>query len=113
MPPRHFAESDAAAGNDRKANGGDQLVGFAGRGQHVLLERAGGEHARAALRAQHDLAFEDSERQRNFRTGIGMRDRAADRAFVAGLEMADEGQGSGEERQLVGEIEATPTGGSA
>ena len=41
-----------------------------------------------------------AKRQRNFRARIGVGDRAAHRALVAGLEMADEGQGGGEQRKL-------------
>ena len=43
---------------DRKAHRGDQFVRLARGGQHVELEVLRGEHARAALGAQHHLAFE-------------------------------------------------------
>ena len=90
--------------HDRKAHRDDQLVGLARGGQHVELEIGGGEHARAALRAQHHLAFEHRERQRHFRARIGVRDRAADRALVAGLEVADERQRHRQQRQLFGKL---------
>src|SRR5205807_113412 len=81
-----------AAAPHRKANRADQLIRCARGGQHALLELARGKHARAAPRAQHDLAFQHGERERQLRGRIGMGDRAAHRAFVAGLEMSDERQ---------------------
>ena len=54
----------------------------------------------AALGLEHDLAAEHRQRQRNFRARIGMGDRAAHRAFVAGLKMPDMRQRRGKERQL-------------
>ena len=53
------------------------------------------------------------QRQRNFRARVGVGDRAADRALVAGLEMADEGQGGGEQRQLLRSGRARPAACSA
>ena len=61
---------------------------------------AAGKRAGAAARAQHDLAAERREAQRNLRARIGMGDRAAHGAAVAGLEVADEGQRAGEQREL-------------
>ena len=95
------SKADALAFDDRKPHRRDQLIGRARGGEHVLLKGLRGEHAFAAfLRAQHHRAAGDRERQRNFRAWIGMRDRAAHRASVAGLEVADEGQRRGEQRQL-------------
>jgi hypothetical protein len=99
VPARHLAER-GAAGRDRKAHRGDQLISLARSREHALLEFAGGKHTGAPARAQHDLAFEQRERQRNFRGGIGVRDGAADGALVAGLEVADEGQRGRQQRQL-------------
>ena len=101
MPPRHFAKGDTLPGYYRKTHGDDQFVRRPRRRQHVLLKFARGERPRAALGAQHHFAAQHRERQRQFRARIGVRDRTADRAFVAGLEMADEGQRRGGERQFL------------
>ena len=99
-----FAERGAAVARDRKAHRDDQLVGLAGGREHVELEFGGGKDARAALRAQHHLAFERRQRQRNLRARVGVRDRAAHRALVAGLEVADVRQRDRQQRQLGGKL---------
>ena len=96
---RHFAKSNARSIH-WKTHGSEYFVARARRGQHVLLEFACGQHALAALGHEHDVAAEHRQRQRNFRAGIGMGDRAAHRAFVAGLKMPDMRKRRGKERQL-------------
>ncbi len=100
MPARHLAERHAGARMDRETHRGDELVGLARGLQHAALEIGRRERAGAAARAQHDLAAERREAQRNLRARIGVGDRAAHGAAVAGLEVADEGQRAGEQREL-------------
>ena len=105
MAARDLLEGDALALDDRKAHGRDQFIGAARGGEHVLLKRLGGDDALAALlRAQHHRTAEHRERQRQLRTRIGMGDGAADGAPVAGLEVTDERQRRGEQRQLLFEL---------
>ena len=82
---RHFAKRDALPLRYRKTHCHDQFVGLTRRGHYVLLKGFRGQHPLTALRTQHYRAAEHRERQRQFRTRIGVRDRAAHRAPVAGL----------------------------
>ena len=82
-------------------------------GQHVLrpergLEHAGEERARrdralAAWAARDEVGVEGEQHRRQVGGGIAVRDRAADRAAVAHLRIADERRRLGERRAALGE----------
>jgi hypothetical protein len=104
MPPRHFPERDPPRCLDRETHSRDQFVIRARRRQHAPLEIACGEHTGPALGPHHDVAAERRQHQRKFRGRVGVGDRAADRALVAGLEVADERQRRRDQRQRRGEV---------
>src|SRR5262249_44645553 len=74
---------------DRKTHRHDQFIAGARGGQHVFVKFLCREHALTAFGFEHNLTAEQRQRQRQLRARIGMGDRAAHRAFVAGLEMPD------------------------
>ena len=114
VPPRHLAERRAARRRDRKAHRDDQLVAPRARWSACRAGNPWPPSTRSPRLPRSTTSPSSSrERQRNFRARIGVRDRAADRALVAGLEMADEGQGGGEQRQLVLQGRARPAACSA
>src|ERR1700691_4637394 len=100
MAAGDFAERDGLAPDHRKAHGDNQLVWFARRGQYILLKVARAQDADSTLGSQHHFAIERGKNQWDFRARISMGDRAAHRAPVARLEVADERQRSGKERQF-------------
>ena len=114
VPARHLAERRRRLTMHREAHGGDQFIRLARGGQHVALEFAAPPACGCPVgRAQHHLAFQQRKRQRHFRPRIGMRDRAANRALVAGLEVADERQRRSQQRKLLRQARARPSAGSA
>ena len=94
-----FAERVAMPGcAARRPSGLDQFI-VVTRGRHHPGEEIDGRNCAAAFaRRQIDGAFEREQDERNFGARIGVGDRAADRAAVAGLGVSDPWQRGGQQR---------------
>ena len=75
----------------------DQLVGLEHALERALEERRGRDDPLALGGARHDLGVEGQQDRRHVRGGVGVGDRAADRAPVADLDVADVRERVGEE----------------
>ena len=104
VPAAEFLEGVAVSLPLRRHDDGfDQFVRRA-RGRHHAGEEIWPRHAAPlAARRQFDRAIEREQDERNFRTRIGMRDRAADGAAAARLRVTDPRQGGGQQRLALGE----------
>ena len=101
MAGRKLREGAALARlGQREAHLLDQFVGRARRHQHALEEFARGQGAAPPGVAQHHLAAQRQQHQRNLGAGVGMGHRAAHGAAVAHLEMRDEGEGLRQQRHF-------------
>ena len=98
MPLGCLLEGVAVLGPTRGPDGLDEQLVRLERGREVgdeeLLRR------NCAAGARHHRTAQDGERERQLGGGVGVRDRAADRAPVARDEVADVRQALGEERDL-------------
>ena len=75
------------------------LVGLAGGVQQAELEIGSGELPGGAFGTQDHRSGQGRKAQRQLGAGVAVGDAAADGAAAAGLEMADMGQGLGEQRR--------------
>jgi hypothetical protein len=94
---RHFEQGAAFAGTgEREADLDDEFTGLERGGEEAGEEFAGRDVAASARSFHHHGAAEGQEGQRQFGGGVGVGDRAADRAAVPGGDVADDGEAVGE-----------------
>ena len=102
VAPGEFLESEArAVCRYGKACGNDHLIRLPRGGEHTGLKLGRAHHALASLRAQHHHAAKRRQAERQLRTRVRKGERAAHRAFVARLKMAEPGQRQAEQRHVV------------
>jgi hypothetical protein len=94
----------AAPGPDREAGADQQLVGRHRRGPQAGEEVGGGDGARPPHRQHVELGVEGQGDGRVLGGRVGVGQRAADRAPVADLRVADERRDPGQQRHRPGHL---------